>query len=136
MTTTAIPQPRVKTGQYTFAEHAEGTPVLNAPITSHERAFVDLVGDQLSPDGEAEAARGAIADAAIAGDFGEDVLTVRDLAQDDRLVRLAVDRFVVRETDAPGSHNPDQTGQMLGQYLIELRNEDLEDAEAGLEWSE
>lgn len=136
MTTTAVPQPRIKTGQYTFAEHSEGTPVLAAPMTSHERAFVGLVGDQLSPDAEATAAREAVADAAVAGDFGEAVLDVRDLAQDDRLVRLAVDRFVVGETNAPGSHNPDQTGWMLGKYLIELRDEDLVDAEAGLEYSE
>jgi hypothetical protein len=136
MTTTATPQPRVKTGQYTFAEHSEGTPVLPAPMTSHEHAFVNLVGDGLSPAGEAEAARSAIADAAIAGDFGDAVLDVRSLAEDDRLVRLAVDRFVVRETDTPGSHNPDQTGWMLGRYLIELRDEDIEDSVAGLEWSE
>lgn len=136
MTTTAVPQPRIKTGQYTFAEHSEGTPVLNAPTTSHERAFADLTGDRLSPAGEAEAAREFIADAAIAGDFGESVLDVRQLAQDDRLVRLAIDRLVVSEADAPGTHNPDQTGWMLGQYLIELRDEDLVDAEAGLEWSE
>ena len=136
MTTTAVPQPRIKSGQYTFAEHSEGTPVLDAPTASHEGAFTELLGDQLSPAGEAETARRAIADAAIAGDFGEAVLDVQDLAQDDRLVRLAVDRFVVSESAAPGSHNPGQTGWMLGQYLIELRDEDLVDAEAGLEWSE
>lgn len=136
MTITATPQPRVKTGQYTFAEHAEGTPVLNAPITSHEQAFVDLVGDTLSPADEAAAARNVIADAAIAGDFREDVTAVRDLTQDDRLVRRAIDRFVVNESQNPGTHEPEKTGEHLGRYLVELLDEDLVDADAGLEFTE
>lgn len=43
---------------------------------------------------------------------------------------------VVNESEAPGTHLPDQTGQMLGRYLIDLRNEDLDDAEGGLAWAE
>lgn len=51
-------------------------------------------------------------------------------------VRLAVDRFVVNESAAPGTHLPDQTGQILGRYLIDLRNEDASDTENALEYAQ
>lgn len=131
MTPAASPQPRIKTGQYTFVEHREGTPELHAPVSRQELAFVNIVGDNLTPEGEATAARGAIAEAAADGAFGDDVLVVHDLAADDRLVRLAVDRFVVNEFEDHGSQHPDQTGKLLGQYLIDIHEEDAEPGAAG-----
>ncbi|MDQ5862672.1 MAG: hypothetical protein M3536_10475 [Actinomycetota bacterium] len=63
-----------------------------------------------------------------AGDFDADAITVLDLAYGDRLVRLAVDRYVVTETQEPGAFRPKDIGHRLGQQLIDLHNEDLEDA--------
>jgi hypothetical protein len=139
MTTTAQPrvQPGVPTGgEFTAFGHSENVPSLGGPITVHEQAFVGLMSDTLDSHGEATACRDAVVHSLISGDFGADTEQVSALLEDDRLVRQAVDRFVVNEIGAPGTHAPDLTGQMLGRYLIDLRNEDLVDAEAGLEYAE
>ncbi|HEX9086142.1 MAG TPA: hypothetical protein VF867_01285 [Arthrobacter sp.] len=139
MTTTA--QPRVSPGvpsggEFTAVGHSDQVPALHYPINAHEQAFIGLMSDTLDADGEAKVCRDAVVHSLISGDFGDDTEQVSALLEDDRLVRLAVDRFVVNESTAPGTHPADQTGQMLGRYLVDLCNEDLADAEAGLEWSE
>lgn len=139
MTTTA--QPRVHPGvpsggEFTAVGHSDQVPSLRYPISTHEQAFIGLMSDTLDHHGESTAARGAVLDSLISGDFGEDTGQVSALLQDDHYVRLAVDRFVVNESTAPGTHPADQTGQMLGRYLVDLCDEDIQDAEAGLECSE
>lgn len=139
MTVTAQPrvQPGVPTGgEFTAFGHSENVPSLSGPITVQEKAFVDLMADTLDTHAEAKACRDAVIHSLVAGDFGEDTEQVSALLEDDRLVRQAVDRFVVNESQAPGTHAPDQTGQMLGRYLVDLCNEDIADAEAAREGSE
>lgn len=139
MTVTAQPrvQPGVPTGgEFTAYGHSENVPSLGGPITVDERAYVGLMGDALDSHGEAKACRDAVVHSLIAGDFGADTEQVSALLEDDRLVRLAVDRFVVNESDAPGTHPPEKTGQMLGRYLVDLCNEDIADAEAAQESDE
>ena len=139
MTTTA--QPRVlpgvpSGGEFTAVGHSDQVAALRYPLSAHEQAFIGLMSDTLDHHGESTAARGAVLYSLISGDFGSDTGGVSALLEDDRYVRLAVDRFVVNESDAPGTHPADQTGQMLGRYLIDLRNEDESDAEDALEESE
>lgn len=139
MTTTA--QPRIAPGvpaggEFTAFGHSDSVPSLGGRITVQEEAFVGLMADTLDTHAEAKACRDAVVNSLIAGDFGADTGQVSALLEDDRLVRLAVDRFVVNESDAPGTHAPDQTGQMLGRYLVDLCNEDIADAEAAREASE
>jgi len=118
-------------GQFAPTTHAE--PVLFTPLSVHERTHLDLVGDQLrSSNDEAAAARAAIYDALTAGDFGGDGIRVRDLTDDDRLVRLAVDRYVTTEHNQPGAFRPEVAGHRLGRILIDLQDEDIEDAVYGL----
>lgn len=139
MTTTAQPrvQPGVPSGgEFTAVGHSDQVAALRYPISTHEQAFISLMSDSLDHHGESTAARGAVLDSLISGDFGDDTGAVSALLEDDRYVRLAVDRFVVNENTAPGTHPADQTGQMLGRYLVDLCNEDVADSEAGLEWSE
>lgn len=50
MTNTAVPQPRVKTGQYTFAEHSEADVALAAPT---QLKLISDFGDDLSSEHEA-----------------------------------------------------------------------------------
>lgn len=139
MTTTA--QPRIAPGvpaggEFTAFSHSDAVPSLSGQITVAEQTFVDLMGDSLNVQGEAKSCRDAVIHSLIAGDFGEDTEQVSALLEDDRLVRLAVDRFVTNESEAPGTHAPEQTGQMLGRYIVDLCNEDLADAEAAKEFAE
>jgi hypothetical protein len=139
VTTTAQPrvQPGVPTGgEFTAFGHSENVPSLGGPITVQEQTYVSLMADTLDHHAEAKACRDAVVHSLIAGDFGSDTGQVSALLEEDRLVRLAVDRFVVNEGNAPGTHAPEQTGQMLGRYLVDLCNEDIADADSGLEWSE
>ena len=120
-------------GQFAPTTHAEPDAVLFTPLSVHERTHLDLVGDQLrSSNDEAAAARAAIYDALTAGDFGGDGIRVRDLTDDDRLVRLAVDRYVTTEHNQPGAFRPEGSGHRLGRILIDLQDEDIEDAVYGL----
>jgi hypothetical protein len=139
VTTTA--QPRIAPGvpaggEFTAYGHSDVVASLGGPLTVHERTYLGLMGDTLDSYGEAKACRDAVVKSLVAGDFGADTEQVSALVSDDRYVRLAVDRFVVNESDAPGTHMPDQTGQLLGRYLVELRSEDIADADAALEASE
>ena len=120
-------------GQFASTTHAEPDAGLYTPLSIHERTHIDLVGDQLrSSNDEAAAARAAIYDALTAGDFGGDGIRVRDLTDDDRLVRLAVDRYVTTEHNQPGAFRPEGSGHRLGRILIDLQDEDIEDAVYGL----
>ena len=119
-------------GQFAATTHAEPAADLHVPPTVHHRTHAGLVGDQLTSHEEAQAARDAIYESMTAGEFGGDALTVRDLADDDRLIRLAVDRYVSTEHNEPGAFQPDDTGHRLGRLLIDLQNEDIEDAVYGL----
>ena len=139
MTTTA--QPRVHAGvpaggEFTAFGHSDSVPSLGGPITVDEQAFVGLMADSLDTHAEAKACRDAVIHSLVAGDFGDDTEQISALLEDDRYVRLAVDRFVVNESDAPGTHAPDKTGQMLGRYLVDLANEDAADAAAEKEHTE
>lgn len=139
MTTTA--QPRIAPGvpaggEFTAFGHSDSVPSLGGPITVDEQAFVGLMSDTLDTHAEAKACRDSVVHSLIAGDFGEDTEQISALLEDDRLVRLAVDRFVVNESTAPGTHAPEQTGQMLGRYLVDLCNEDIADTEAAKEYAE
>lgn len=67
---------------------------------------MDLLDDRLNPSEEAAAARAAIHEARVSGDLGGDGVAVRELAEDHRLVRLAVDRYVVTESQEPGVSAP------------------------------
>jgi hypothetical protein len=130
MTTITARQPKgiPVGGQFAATIHAEPAADLHVPLTVHERTHVGLVGDQLNSHEEAQAARDAIYESMTAGDFGGDALAVRDLAKDDRLVRLAVDRYVTTEHNEPGAFQPEDTGHRLGRLLMDLQNEDIEDA--------
>lgn len=121
-------------GQFAATTHAEPAAELHSPAGVHARTHEALVGDQLNSTQEAQAARDAIYESLTAGEFGGDAIAVRDLADDDRLVRLAVDRYVTTEHNEPGAFQPEDTGHRLGTLLIELHAEDLEDADNGLEW--
>jgi hypothetical protein len=130
MTTITARQPKgiPVGGQFAATAHAEPAADLHAPLSVHERTHVGLVGDQLNPHEEAQAARDAIYESLTAGHFGGDGLAVRDLADDDRLVRLAVDRYVTTEHNEPGAFQPEDTGYRLGRLLMDLQNEDIEEA--------
>lgn len=139
--TTTTAQPRIAPGvpaggEFTAFGHSDNVPALHVPLNVHEQVHLDLMSDSLDPRGETRACRDAVVRSLIGGDFGEDTEQVSALLEDERLVRLAVDRYVVNETTAPGTHSPDQSGQMLGRYLIELTNEDEETAAAWKETSE
>ncbi|MET4143772.1 hypothetical protein [Arthrobacter sp. UYCo732] len=123
-------------GQFAATTHAEPGAVLAAPRRIHEQAHLDLMGDRLTPEEESSTARAAIHEAMAGGDFGEDGIAVRDLASDDRFVRLAVDRYVVTESQEPGTLRPEDAGYRLGRILLDLQNEDIEDAVYGLERDE
>jgi hypothetical protein len=129
MTTITARQPKgiPVGGQFAATTHAEPAAELHVPLTVHERTHVGLVGDQLNSTEEAQAARDAIYESMTAGDFGGDTMVVRDLADDDRLVRHAVDRYVTTEHNEPGAFQPEDTGHRLGRLLIDLQNEDIED---------
>ncbi|WP_427019398.1 hypothetical protein ACQCSX_22155 (plasmid) [Pseudarthrobacter sp. P1] len=133
MTTTATRQPKgiPVGGQFAATTHAEPAATLPAPVqtaTVHERVHADLLGDRLNPQEEARAAREAIDEALDTGDLGADGAQVCDLSHDDRLVRLAVDRYVVTGRDHLGELPPEKTGYRLGRLLLELHGEDLADA--------
>lgn len=139
MTTTAQPRiaPGVPSGgEFTAYGHSDAVPSLGGPITVQEETFIGLMADTLDTHAEAKACRDAVGHSLRAGDFGEDSEQVSALLHDDHYVRQAVDRFVVNESQAPGTHAPDETGRMLGRYLVELCNEDIADAEAALGASE
>lgn len=136
MTTTAQPRiaPGVPSGgEFTSFGHSDNVPALFTPLNVHEQTHLGLMSDSLDSRSEVQACRDAVVRSLIGGDFGSDTEQVSALLEDERLVRLAVDRYVVNETQAPGTHNPDQSGQVLGRYLIEMANEDEETA-AG--WAE
>jgi hypothetical protein len=129
MTTITARQPKgiPVGGQFAATAHAEPAASLHQPLSVHERTHVELLGDQLNTHEEARAAREAVTESLIAGQFGGDSLAVRDLAEDDRLVRLAVDRYVTTEHNEPGVWKPEDAGYRLGRLLIDLQNEDIED---------
>ena len=68
MTTSATPQPRVKTGQYTFAEHSEAEVALAA---APELKFEADLADDILPEHRAaiEHWHGRLKDAGVAGEF-------------------------------------------------------------------
>lgn len=138
MTTITARQPKgiPVGGQFAATTHAEPGAILAAPRRIHEQAHLDLVGDQLTPEKESATARAAIHEALAGGDFGADGISVRDLAADDRLVRLAVDRYVAIESQEPGTFRPEDAGYRLGRILVDLQNEDIEDAAYDLEKEE
>lgn len=129
MTTITARQPKgiPVGGQFAATAHAEPSAALHQPLSVHERTHIELLGDQLNTHEEARAAREAISESLVAGQFGEDSLAVRDLAEDDRLVRLAVDRYVTTEHNEPGAFKPEDAGYRLGRLLVDLQNEDIED---------
>lgn len=136
MTTTAQPRiaPGVPSGgEFTAFGHSDNVPALYTPLTVQEQTHLGLMSDSLDPHAEARACRDAVIRSLIGGDFGDDTEQVSALLEDGRLIRLAVDRYVTNEAAAPGTHNPDQSGQALGRYLIDLCKEDEETA-AG--WAE
>ena len=130
MTTITARQPKgiPVGGQFAATTHAEPATQLYTPMSVHERTHVGLVGDQFNSIEEAQAARDAIHESLTAGEFGGDALAVHDLAKDDRLVRLAVDRYVTTEYNEPGAFKPEDTGHRLGRLLIDLQDEDIEAA--------
>lgn len=93
----------------------------------HSAAHDSIIGDTLSASEEARVARAAIHHSLISGEFGKDTAQVRDLAADDRLVRLAVDRYAVTESQEPGAFRPEVAGHRLGRILVDLQDEDIED---------
>lgn len=142
-------------GQFAATAHAEPSAVLavNHPFeglvdelletlerdrralraSSHAVAHESIISDVLTTNEEQRVARSAVQEALISGDFGADTAKVRDLVRDDRLVRQAVDRYVVTESQEPGSYRPEEAGHRLGRILIDLQNEDIEDAVYGIE---
>lgn len=156
MTTNPVRQPRGITvgGQFAATAHAEPATVLTVekpagPLVEdllasfvsakaardadvHRKAHDSIVADSLTPVEEAQVARAAIRYSLISGDFGADTLRVKDLAKDDRLVRLAVDRYVVTESQEPGVFPGHDAGHRLGRILVDLQEEDIEDAVYGL----
>lgn len=145
MTTTSVArQPRgiPVGGQFAPTAHAEPSAALTvedrltASITErHDRSTAlhvsvhdGLTSNALGPHEEAHHARQAVDEALACGDFGADTLKVRELSRDDRLVRHAVDRYVVTDQQDPGAFEPAQAGHRLGRILMELQDEDIEDA--------
>ncbi|MBG0738838.1 hypothetical protein IV500_05310 [Paeniglutamicibacter antarcticus] len=114
-------------GQFAATTHAEPGTSLSMPVSLHERTHAGLVNDQMNTHEEARSVRDAIYASLVAGDFGTKTTTVRNLADDDRLIRLAIDRYVVTEDNEPGSFRPKDAGHNLGCLLVELQAEDLAD---------
>lgn len=99
----------------------------------HQRSHKGLTGNGLSSAAEASIAREAIHHGLISGEFGKDTLKVRELARDERLIRHAVDRYVATDQQEPGALDPEDTGHRLGRILIDLQDEDIEDAVYAIE---
>lgn len=133
MTTITARQPKgiPAGGQFAATTHAEPGTVLTAQPSFQAHAHAELLSDRLNHLDEARVARSAIYDALERGEFGDAGVVVRDLRNDDRLIRLAIDRYVVAEHQEPGTADPEATGHRLGQHLIDLQNEDIEDGVYG-----
>jgi hypothetical protein len=129
MTTITARQPKgiPAGGQFAATTHAEPAAVLTAQPSFQAHAHAELLSDRLNPLDEARVARSVIYDALDRGEFGNAGAVVRDLRNDDRLLRLAIDRYVVAEHQDPGSADPEGAGRRLGEHLIDLQNEDIED---------
>ncbi|MFB9713900.1 hypothetical protein [Arthrobacter methylotrophus] len=130
MTTITARQPKgiPVGGQFAATAHAEPAAVLTTQPSFQAHSHAELLSDRLNPLVEARVARSAIYDALVRGEFGDAGAQVRALRNDDRLVRLAVDRYVVSEHQEPGSADPEVTGHRLGRLLMDLQDEDIEEA--------
>ena len=123
-------------GQFAATAHAEPAARLSSPADIHEQTHLALVTDSLTVNEEARMARDAVAESLTSGDFGTNEQIVRELVDDDRLLRLAIDRYVTTEDSEPGSFQPSATGHQLGTFLLDLQQEDIDDAVYGLKANE